>query len=59
MHWIAVVLVIAFVVFALRDLWAAYEALAHEPRRPGRAAMELLFFALAVLMVLWLTGVIP
>ena len=58
MGWLSWVFVIALAVFGLRDLWAAYEALRHEPRRPGRAALELCFFALSVFLILWITGVI-
>ncbi len=59
MGWLAWVIVVALVVFGLRSLWAGYEALAHEPRKPGRAALEFFFAGIDVLLILYIFGVIP
>lgn len=59
MGWLAWVIVVALVVFGLRSLWAGYEALRHEPRKPGRAALEFFFVAIDVLLILYIFGVIP
>lgn len=59
MGWLAWVIVVALAVFGLRSLWAGFEALRHEPRRPGRAAFEFLWVAIDVLLILYIFGVIP
>lgn len=59
MHWFWWIIVAALGVFALRSLWAAYEALRHEPRRTSRAGFELLWVAIDVLLILWILRVIP
>jgi len=53
------VLVIFLAVFALRSLWAGFEALRIEPKRPGRAMFEFAIVGLDVLLILWITGAIP
>lgn len=58
MHWVWWIIVVALGVFALRSLWAGFEALRHEPRKPGRAAFEFLWALIDVLLILWITGII-
>ena len=59
MGWISWALVVILVVFGLRSLWAGFEALRHEPRRPGRAMLEFAFVGIDVLLILLIFGVIP
>ncbi|MEQ8911785.1 hypothetical protein AY599_22750 [Leptolyngbya valderiana BDU 20041] len=59
MTWLTWVFVIALGVFALRNIWTIYEALAHEPKQTGRVGVGLLFLVIDVLLILWLLGVIP
>lgn len=58
MHWMWWLIVVALGVFVLRSLWSGFEALRHEPRKPGRAAVEFGFAAFELLLILWITGVI-
>lgn len=53
------IIVIALVVFALRNIWTAYEALTHEPKQSGRAGIALLFLAIDIFLILYITGAIP
>ncbi|MFI4914957.1 MAG: hypothetical protein ACIAS6_00445 [Phycisphaerales bacterium JB060] len=59
MSWIGWVIVVALVVFALRNIWTAYEALTQEPKQGGRAGIALLFLAIDVFLILYITGAIP
>ncbi len=59
MTWLTWVFVIALGVFALRNIWTIYEALAHEPRRMNRVGVGVLFLIIDVLLILWLLRVIP
>ncbi len=59
MGWISWLFVVMLAVFGLRSAWAGFEALRHEPRRPGRAALEFAFVGIDVLLILWIFGVIP
>lgn len=53
------IIVVALVVFALRNIWTAYEALTHEPKQGSRAGIALLFLVIDVLLILYITGAIP
>lgn len=59
MHWIWWLIVVALAVFGLRSLWSGFEALRHEPKKPGRAALEFFFAGIDVVLILWITGAIP